>query len=65
MDMSSPVFRRVFSSPPAYVALKSTEPWLLEYASLDMQAALKAAGFEASAVERNTARHKTVVSVKQ
>ena len=38
MNPVSPGFQRVFANPFAYAAFKSTEPWLLEYVSLDLHA---------------------------
>jgi SAM-dependent methyltransferase len=64
MNPESPVFRRIFSNPLPYVAFKSTEPWLLEYLSLDMPGAMAAAGFLPARQLENSPRHKTVVAVK-
>ena len=52
------------SNPFPYCAFKSTEPWLLEYLSLDMAGALQAAGFAPPRQLENSPRHKTVVAVK-
>ena len=51
---------RMSSRPPALLQ----EPWLLEYLSLDMPAAMTAAGFSAPHQLENSPRHKTVVAVK-
>ena len=64
MNPASPVFRRIFSSPFAYVAFKSTEPWLLSYLQLDMAGAMVEAGFQPPRQLENSPRHKTVVAVK-
>ncbi|PRW56921.1 methyltransferase type 11 [Chlorella sorokiniana] len=64
MNPASPIFQRIFSNPFPYVAFKSTEPWLLEYLSLDMPGAMTAAGFLPPRQLENSPRHKTVVAVK-
>lgn len=64
MNPESPAFRRIFSNPLPYVAFKSTEPWLLEYLSLDMAGAMEEAGFLPARQLDNSPRHKTVVAVK-
>ncbi|KAI7839394.1 hypothetical protein COHA_006795 [Chlorella ohadii] len=64
MNPASPIFQRIFSNPFPYVAFKSTEPWLLEYLSLDMPGAMTAAGFLSPRQLENSPRHKTVVAVK-
>ncbi|KAK9803742.1 hypothetical protein WJX73_010127 [Symbiochloris irregularis] len=64
MDPSSPSWQRVFKNPIALAAFKSTEPWLLEYVSLDLPQALQQAGFSVQGTSRSTPRHKTVVAQK-
>lgn len=64
MNPASPVFQRIFGNPFAYTAFKSTEPWLQEYITLDMDAAIVGAGFRAPLQRDSTPRHKTVVAVK-
>ena len=64
MNPTAPAFRRVLENPFAYVAFKSTEPWLLEYLSLDMAGAMAAAGFAPARQLENSPRHRTVVAVK-
>jgi len=64
MDPASSIWRRIFSNPPAYVAFKATEPWLMEYISLDMPGAMAAAGFLPPQTASNSPRHKTVVAIK-
>ena len=64
MDPASPIWRRIFGNPAAYVAFKATEPWLMEYVGLDMPAAIAAAGFPSCREASNSPRHKTVVAVK-
>ena len=64
MDPASPGFQRVFASPFAYAAFKSTEPWLMEYISLDLPGALRDAGFATVLQSSSTPRHFTMVAVK-
>jgi hypothetical protein len=64
MDPASPIWRRIFGNPAAFVAFKATEPWLMEYVGLDMEMALAAAGFAPPQTGSNSPRHKTVVAVK-
>lgn len=64
MNPASPAFQRVFSNAFAYTAFKSTEPWLMEYVTLDLAAALTGAGFEAPLQAENSPRHRTVVALK-
>ena len=64
MDPASPGFQRVFANPFAFAAFKSTEPWLLEYATLDLPHVLHAAGFDLLGSESSSPRHKTVVAQK-
>lgn len=58
-------FQRVFKNPFAYAAFKSTEPWLMEYMSLDLPGSLKAAGFAQVFQAEATPRHLTVVARKE
>jgi len=64
MDPRTEAFKRILRNPAAYCAFKATEPWLLEYIGLDMQAAVTAAGFAAPYLGANSPRHKTVVAIK-
>ena len=65
MDPASPAFARIFANPFAYTAFKSTEPWLMDYMTLDLHAALRDAGFAAPVLQAsNTPRHRTVVARK-
>ena len=54
----------IFSSMPPYVLtlLKSTEPYLNSYFSLDLERALIDAGFATPAVINNSPRHRTIVA---
>ncbi|KAL6751927.1 S-adenosyl-L-methionine-dependent methyltransferase [Haematococcus lacustris] len=64
MNPGSAAFQRIFTNPFAFTAFRSTEPWLQEYISLDMDAAMVEAGFQAPLTRPSTPRHKTVVAVK-
>lgn len=48
--------------PYIFTLLKSTEPYLDEYFSLDLEKALVEAGFETPTITPNTHRHRTVVA---
>jgi ubiquinone/menaquinone biosynthesis C-methylase UbiE len=65
MDMNpkSPIYGQM----PSYVLtlLKSTEPYLDEYFSLDLEAAMVAAGFQTPQVTANSPRHRTVIAQVQ
>jgi len=51
--------------PPAvFVLFASTEPWVGEYARVDLEGVLTAAGLTVVGGGKNTARHRTVVAVK-
>ena len=65
MNPSSEAFQRIQNNLFAYTAFKSTEPWLAEYASLDVHAALREAGFEVSQQLENSPRHRTIVAKKK
>lgn len=64
MNPASTVFQRVFNNAFAYAAFKSTEPWLMEYISMDMKQELLNAGFETVIQLENSPRHKTVLALK-
>ena len=64
MNPGSPTFRRVLKNPVAYAVFKSTEPYLIDYITLDLPAALRGAGFEQPRQMENSPRHRTVVAVK-
>ncbi|MGB3405656.1 MAG: class I SAM-dependent methyltransferase [Microcoleaceae cyanobacterium] len=63
MDMNpqSEVMKRI----PPYVLtlLKSTEPYLDQYFSLDIKQAIKAAGFQTPTVTNNSPRHRTIIAI--
>ncbi|NER37005.1 MAG: class I SAM-dependent methyltransferase [Oscillatoria sp. SIO1A7] len=62
MDMNPQ--SELFAKMPAYVLtlLKSTEPYLDQYFSLDIESALTEAGFETEATVKNSPRHRTVIA---
>ena len=43
MDPNSAAFQRIFSNVFAYTAFKSTEPWLVDYVTLDLHEAMQQA----------------------
>jgi ubiquinone/menaquinone biosynthesis C-methylase UbiE len=65
MDMNpkSPIYGQM----PSYVLtlLKSTEPYLDEYFSLDLEATMVKAGFQPPQVTANSPRHRTVIAQVQ
>ncbi|HLO85907.1 MAG TPA: class I SAM-dependent methyltransferase [Nostocaceae cyanobacterium] len=62
MDMNPQA--EVYQRMPTYIftLLKSTEPYLDEYFSLDLEQALIKAGFQPPTITRNTPRHRTVIA---
>jgi ubiquinone/menaquinone biosynthesis C-methylase UbiE len=62
MDMNpqSPVYQKM--PPYVFTLLKSTEPYLDEYFTLDLHQALTEAGFAAPAIVPNSPRHRTVIA---
>ena len=62
MDMNPQ--SQVYAKMPPYILtlLKSTEPYLDEYFSLDMVGALVDAGFTAPTITCNTSRHRTIIT---
>lgn len=62
MDMNPK--SQVFAKMPPYILtlLKSTEPWLDEYFTLDIVQALEEAGFTAPTITSNSPRHRTVIA---
>lgn len=65
MDMNprSPVYQKM--PPYVFTLLKSTEPYLDEYFTLDLDAALTAVGFDAPIIIPNSPRHRTVIACYQ
>jgi hypothetical protein len=66
MDMNpkSTFFQKFASNPFAFAAFKSTEPWLNEYVTMDLEATLSDCGFRGVTVLENSPRHRTVVAYK-
>ncbi|KAF6258798.1 S-adenosyl-L-methionine-dependent methyltransferase [Scenedesmus sp. NREL 46B-D3] len=64
MNPSSPAFQRIFGNVFAYTAFKSTEPWLMDYVTLDLHGAMREAGFERPRQAENSPKHRTVVAAK-
>lgn len=64
MDPASPFFARLATNAFAFTAFKSTEPYLDEYVTLNIESAIEAAGFEYPRQENNTPRHRTIVAHK-
>lgn len=64
MNPVAPAFQRIFSNVFAYTAFKSTEPWLMDYMTLDLHGAMREAGFDTPRQTENSPRHRTVVAMK-
>jgi hypothetical protein len=66
MDMNprSQFFQKFASNPFAFAAFKSTEPWIQEYVSMDLEQTLADCGFAGVTVLENSPRHRTVVAFK-
>lgn len=64
MDMNP--YSDTFQNFPPYVftLLKSTEPYLDEYMTFDLEKALMEAGFERPTITTNSPRHRTIVAKK-
>lgn len=62
MDMNPQ--SEIYAKMPPYILtlLKSTEPYLDEYFTLDIEQALFEAGFSAPTITRNSPRHRTVIA---
>jgi ubiquinone/menaquinone biosynthesis C-methylase UbiE len=62
MDMNPA--SEIYSQMPPYILtlLKSTEPYLDEYFSLDIDLALQTTGFETAKLVANSPRHRTVIA---
>jgi hypothetical protein len=54
----------VYGKMPTYILtlLKSTEPYIDEYFSLDLETAIVEAGFTMPQVTENTIRHRTLIA---
>jgi hypothetical protein len=57
-------FQRIVKNPLVFALFKSTEPWLQDYVTLDLEGELARAGFERIGVAGNSPRHRTVVAFK-
>ena len=64
MNPASKRFQRILGNPMAYVPFKATEPWLMEYVCLNIDAELQQAGFLESNMEPSTPGHFTLVAKK-
>lgn len=64
MDPTSPRFSNLFKNPFALAGFKSTEPWLLEYISIDLENEIEKTGFKSVTKQSNSPGHKTVVAIK-
>jgi hypothetical protein len=66
MDMNprSIFFQKFAANPFAFAAFKSTEPWLNEYVTMDLEQTLVECGFRDVKVLENSPRHRTVVAYK-
>jgi len=62
MDMNPK--SEIYKKMPTYILtlLKSTEPYLDEYFSLDIEQALIGAGFQAPTITSNSPRHRTIIA---
>lgn len=65
MDPKSVFFQKFAGNPFAFTAFKSTEPWIGEYVSMDLEQTLLTCGFENIQVRSNSPRHRTVVAFKK
>ena len=64
MDPKAPAFERIANNVFAFTAFKSTEPYLEQYAALDVQEVARRAGFETVVTRSNSPRHRTIVARK-
>lgn len=58
----SPVIQKL--PPVLFTLMKSTEPWSDEYYTLDLEASLREAGFDAVQMQPSDPRHRTLIAVK-
>lgn len=65
MDMNPQAEAFVKMKPYVLTLLKSTEPYLDQYFSLDIAEALINAGFQAPSIQSNSRRHRTVIAQVQ
>ena len=65
MDPAAPAFQRLANNVFAFTAFKSTEPYLEQYAALDVPEVARRAGFAAAVDMRsNSPRHRTITARK-
>ncbi|CAG9466396.1 unnamed protein product [Pedinophyceae sp. YPF-701] len=64
MDPEAPEFRRILDNVFAYTAFRSTEPWLGDYATLDVHASLRDAGFARTMQRACSPKHRAIVGIK-
>lgn len=64
MDPESTRFVKMSSNPFALAGFKSTEPWVLEYVSTNLELELENIGFGNINKRSNSPGHKTIVGVK-
>jgi ubiquinone/menaquinone biosynthesis C-methylase UbiE len=64
MDPRSAILGRVRANPFAFTAFASTEPYLQDYLTFALEAAVEGAGFEAPQQAANSPRHRTLVAHK-
>lgn len=66
MDINprSPFFIKFAANAFAFAAFKSTEPWIGEYISMDLESNLKDVGFRQVYILENSPRHRTVIAYK-
>jgi len=62
MDMNPQAEAYAKLPPYVFTLLKSTEPYLDEYFSLDVAQTLVEAGFEMPTIDQNSPRHRTIVA---
>ncbi len=62
MDMNPAAPNFATMKPYVLTLLKSTEPYLDDYFSFDVEAAIEAAGFERVSSTSNTPRHRTIIA---
>ena len=64
MDPTAPAFQRLANNVFAFTAFKSTEPYLEEYAALNVQEVARRAGFSEVDTRSNSPRHRTITARK-
>ena len=66
MDINpdSAFFQKFASNPFAFAAFKSTEPWIQEFVSMDLEQTLTQIGYRNVQIMANSPRHRTVIAYK-